>query len=468
MTKQKLIEEVFGKDANLYSDALFVDPGASDRDIEQAYLSQWQATRKKLTPGLDPRQAEFIEKKLEALLIAYRILSNPELRSRYNDMMTEMWSTAGSQASDDTTTPRKTPARNRRREQLQRKQQDLLELHEQELLVDRNQKNMYAAKSTKDIWKEKQKPPSHAPPNPYNAPNSSVNAESPADTSFGSSDGTIVPQFDKENLNNSSEINNFNNPVFFNNSQEPLGNTYEDTDDEDVFAGVDEEIDLGRSRERNVSFASGKQSKRANNTSSKNMDSKYNHQNNVKDDFESGDELDQSVSSRNENSSSLKKGRYTKNSEDNYERPTTPTLGVRFRGIPSADEDTIDDNTTFEDDTTLGDDDDWSLREQEDMDATCLSSLICVPQEKKFEMNRMLQEFSAEIKDSFDDTLSAVDQVFNAFTIQPEEYSELVTKIETEKQTLLFSSEFMKLAQQERQKRLQKNNKYGSGSRYKT
>ena len=71
----------------------------------------------------------------------------------------------------------------------------------------------------------------------------------------------------------------------------------------------------------------------------------------------------------------------------------------------------------------------------------------------------MVRDIKAEVKGSLDDTVNAFDQIFNVFTIQPDECSGLVTKIETEKQTLLFSKEFMQLAVKERQKRLHEEKK---------
>ena len=96
MTKQQLIEDVFGKDANLYRDALFINEHASGEEVEQAYLQQWQQTRQMLKPGLAKSETTHIEMRLEGLLIAYRILSNPELRVKYDDMLLEMSSTNSS------------------------------------------------------------------------------------------------------------------------------------------------------------------------------------------------------------------------------------------------------------------------------------------------------------------------------------------------------------------------------------
>ena len=87
--KQELIEEVFGKDANLYTDALGVMQNASSNEIEKAYFEKWQKARHRLTPNLPTKERLEINKRLEALLIAYRILSNPILRSKYNEMMVD-------------------------------------------------------------------------------------------------------------------------------------------------------------------------------------------------------------------------------------------------------------------------------------------------------------------------------------------------------------------------------------------
>ena len=121
----------------------------------------------------------------------------------------------------------------------------------------------------------------------------------------------------------------------------------------------------------------------------------------------------------------------------------------------TGDTDTVDDSTVEDSIVTHEsyeyEDDNSTSRNAE---SPSYLNMLCLPRRKGADINSMLQTLSEEIKGSFDDTLSAMDQVFNAFTIQPDEYSELVTKIETEKQTLLFSSEFMKLAKAEQRKRL--------------
>lgn len=219
----------------------------------------------------------------------------------------------------------------------------------------------------------------------------------------------------------------------------PGPETGNDTDEEDIFAGVEDGVAFDEpARDRSFQSTSTK------NVSFNSFRNKSITENTILE--HSNDGTDASLRSV---GSSLKHGKFSKNGRDNAKNSSQPPRGVRFQGVDN-DDDTLGDTTIGE--TTIGDDDLDSLKGDQ-LNNSCLN-MLCVPADKQNKMNRMFYQLSAEIKDSFDDTVNAVDQVFNAFTIQPDEYSGLITKLETEKQTLLFSSEFMELAQQERQKRL--------------
>lgn len=267
------------------------------------------------------------------------------------------------------------------------------------------------------------------------------------DTSFGSADGTVVQSFEGNLFVDSEKF------IF------PGYEEDNETDDEDVFAGVEDDVTFDEPR-KDKSF----ESTSTTNLSFSTFPQDFNNISNTileqSNEYENND--DNSVTHRSVGSS-LKKGKFSKEKTGIVDtNPPGPSRGVRFQGL-DGDDDTLGDTTLG--DTTLGDDDLDSLRD-DNVSNSCLN-MLCVPRDKQFQVNRMLYELSTEIKDSFDDTISAVDQVFNAFTIQPEEYSGLITKLETEKQTLLFSSEFMELAKQEKQKRLEskKKNKKGSPSK---
>lgn len=408
--KQKLIEEVFGKDANLYTDALRVKPKASGPQIEKAYFREWQNARNKLTPNLPIQERNEINKKLEALLIAYRILSNPTLRSKYNEMMT------------DTDAELK---------QVPLSESPSLSGEEPKHTNLESSDLSYSARSTKEMLKTSSRK--------VTKNELARSHDEYQNTSFGSADGTIVQAYEG-NLFGQSDSFVFPGP--------DEGN---ETDDEDVFAGVDDDVTFdepppSRSFESestaNPSFDSFRQ------RNNKYENTILEHSDDYEENNENNNSMNDGIRSV---GSSLKQGKYSKKNRDEKQTPSSPTpRGVRFQGVDD-DDDTLGDTTIG--DTTIGDDDLDSLRD-ENMNSSCLN-MLCVPSDKQYEMNRMLYNLSAEIRDSFDDTINAVDQVFNAFTIQPDEYSDLITKLETEKQTLLFSSEFMELAKQERQKRLE-------------
>jgi len=397
--KQKLIEEVFGKDANLYNDALRVSQKASSSEIEKAYFREWQQARNMLTPNLPVRERDEINKRLEALLIAYRILSNPVLRSKYNEMMVdtdvELKEVPQKDASPSTLTER------------------------QKKLALGSHEFSYSARSTKDVLNK----------SPKSKKRNGIERshDGNIDSSFSSADGTVVQNYEGNLFGPSDSF------VF------PGPETGNDTDEEDIFAGVEDGVAFDEpARDRSFQSTSTK------NVSFNSFRNKSITENTILE--HSNDGTDASLRSV---GSSLKHGKFSKNGRDNAKNSSQPPRGVRFQGVDN-DDDTLGDTTIGE--TTIGDDDLDSLKGDQ-LNNSCLN-MLCVPADKQNKMNRMFYQLSAEIKDSFDDTVNAVDQVFNAFTIQPDEYSGLITKLETEKQTLLFSSEFMELAQQERQKRL--------------
>ena len=268
---------------------------------------------------------------------------------------------------------------------------------------------------------------------------------------------------------------------FYSTSTQDLGRNIKQADtDEDVFADLDESWDL------NNSFMSQMTSDVKHQSSPGNESNDTTIVHNVTEETFDESEDEDSVSSRTHSSkkssrssysrtsknsrhsrssrnSSSRSGRYPNMSEKKHykHKKMSPSSVARYEDERSGkkvdvedDASTIDDNSTVGSTTIEGNNtDDESIR-YVDVDSPCLD-MMCVPTKKKLALHQMLTDLKTEIKGSIDDTVSAVDQVFNAFTIQPEEFSGLVNKIETEKQTLMFSSEFMQLAQIERQKRLE-------------
>jgi hypothetical protein len=97
-----LIKFVHGQDVNLYTDVLRVNATASDQDIQSAFVARryelfnelQSASDTKIvvkTPKVPPgssavtmSEKQFTEKKMDALIASYRLLSNSEKRRQYN------------------------------------------------------------------------------------------------------------------------------------------------------------------------------------------------------------------------------------------------------------------------------------------------------------------------------------------------------------------------------------------------
>lgn len=98
---QELVELCYGKNANLYSDVLQVPHGATEQDIQSAFVSRRyelfndlqnasmsNAPNRILTSStgaiVSLTERQFTEKKMDALISVYRLLCNTEKRREYN------------------------------------------------------------------------------------------------------------------------------------------------------------------------------------------------------------------------------------------------------------------------------------------------------------------------------------------------------------------------------------------------
>lgn len=96
-----LINLTYGRNADLYKDVLRVSPVASDQDIQAAFVarryelfsqlqnaSNSRAPTSKQSPNgkpvTDMTERQFTEKKMDALIASYRLLSDAEKRRQYN------------------------------------------------------------------------------------------------------------------------------------------------------------------------------------------------------------------------------------------------------------------------------------------------------------------------------------------------------------------------------------------------
>lgn len=466
MSKQQLIEEVFGVDANLYVDALCIDQYASEKEIEKAYLRQWQIARKELTLHDEDKQ-ELVQKKLEALLLAYRILSNSELRKRYDDMLTEV--------------------------SLKKKLESNAHLHTNEFIDDRqssfssrgsgdnserisddstsfNSSLSYGAKTRRVKTKTRQDAPSsenhrnngqqknsknNTPDNSNHIKNTAPDSKASSFLSNGNGSDNFI--FDKKSL---EEKDRGDDSFAENSSRMGLNSSL---DSESTFT---------------VNFDSKKMAANVSNITIQEDDAEEDNESNsfrTEDASIISDEKIRSVTSQDQQlleacsdvKESLKKKSSSKvvTFKDEVSRQSgasTPTA-LSFDGDDSStlleDDGTVGDSTIDTvGESTVGTLDDYYEEDYEKgrtlATEECYEFLPCTALTKHTQVNKILQNITDEVKGSFDDTISAMDQVFNAFTIQPDEFSSLVTKIETEKQTLGFSSRFINMAQAEREKRL--------------
>lgn len=97
-----LIKFVHGQDVNLYTDVLRVNATASDQDIQSAFVARRYELFNELQSASDTKivaktpkappgssavtmsEKQFTEKKMDALIASYRLLSNSEKRRQYN------------------------------------------------------------------------------------------------------------------------------------------------------------------------------------------------------------------------------------------------------------------------------------------------------------------------------------------------------------------------------------------------
>ncbi len=98
---QELVELCYGKNANLYCDVLQVPQGATEQDIQSAFVTRRyelfndlqnasisNAPNRILTSStgamVSLTERQYTEKKMDALIAVYRLLCNPEKRREYN------------------------------------------------------------------------------------------------------------------------------------------------------------------------------------------------------------------------------------------------------------------------------------------------------------------------------------------------------------------------------------------------
>ena len=119
-----LIDLTYGQNADLYKDVLRVSPAASDQDIQAAFVarryelfsqlqnaSNSRAPTSKQSPNgkpvTDMTERQFTEKKMDALIASYRLLSDAEKRRQYN--MSLSLAAAKEKKNSDYTSPKGVP-----------------------------------------------------------------------------------------------------------------------------------------------------------------------------------------------------------------------------------------------------------------------------------------------------------------------------------------------------------------------
>lgn len=559
MSKQELIEEVFGKDANLYTDALGVHPTATESEIEQAYLKQWQDTRQMLTPHLDVDEQDVIQKRLEGLLVAYRILSNEQLRAKYDEMLSEInvvagaggglpsssKSSANGGGTDFSFSSSHSASSSSRRGRRESKNsfskvgttlESFDEAEEEEDSNDDDDDDDFHHGSSFDsdgFFFHK--------PKTLHASNSSFSGGSfskkrskgvgngNTDDSFlDYSHDTATTVFSADFSDQSSSF--FDTNAIFEASNSSSGNNAADayeTDGEDsILDSYFDDVDVGL--EQDVSALDDSTEFQANNFDFEaNSNSMISHTNSQlltlgiqdsvieeddegsdiyeaeEDDDEAEEQQEEAESESDYGDENQQTDTETSSVEDDRHRgtaispPSKPPISPeatkksvhfeskknkkkdkstasRARGLlrryrvnespctsEEGEETGTDGETVSSRDYT--DDDDYTYNDEDDeatFDDTVVrnarnSSLTeLIPCTGGHNFDEMIKAISDEVKGSFDDTLNAVDQVFNAFTLQQEEYSSLSSKIEREKRTLTFSGEFLDLVRKEQARRI--------------
>lgn len=512
MSKQQLIEEVFGADANLYADALCIDQFASEKEIEKAYLRQWQVTRRELTSGLSVDQQDLVQKRLEALLLAYRILSSPELRAKYDDMLTEVSvrNNTSSQKSfvDD------------RQSSISGRGNNTISGHPESRFDDsssfntsnstlsssmssRSSNNSTIAKGSGVKNRKNKSKVSHSPKfveEPLIKKDSNLSQSSSHSRRAKADYKTNLPL---ETNNNMDFVPGFKAAPFLGDENGSDDFIFDKNNPDDSFESYGDNSYSINENTNSLLHTSCE----SRNTITPSFDSQIMAANvssaTIQEDEENEDDDDDITvgngSLKTDDGSVLSdpfKDNLKKKSnsfkvvtfKDDVESPRYGTCSPDNSYVEGDEGSTIlqDDEMTVGDSTidTYGESTVGSVADDEYEFSSggtnnkngsvltsddCFNFMTCAPFSKQIRVNKMIQDFSDEVRGSFDDTISAVDQVFNAFTIQPDEFSGLLTKIETEKQTLGFSSQFINMAQAEREKRLsankqQENRRTNSGS----
>lgn len=88
---ESVIEFTYGKNADLYEDVLKIESDAKPNDIKAAFFDRraelYEEISSKDKDALTPSERHFCEKKMDAIVLAFRILHNRETRRRYDNML---------------------------------------------------------------------------------------------------------------------------------------------------------------------------------------------------------------------------------------------------------------------------------------------------------------------------------------------------------------------------------------------
>lgn len=107
-----VIQYAFGANANLYSDVLSVPPDALQAEIQSAFFDRRYELYEVLSKeenALTPTERHFAERRMDAIVAAYRILSNPSTRAEYDEVLA-----TGGTGSGGFSTPNSSPKRRAR------------------------------------------------------------------------------------------------------------------------------------------------------------------------------------------------------------------------------------------------------------------------------------------------------------------------------------------------------------------
>ena len=88
--QQSVIEFTYGRNADLYEDVLKISSDAKPNDIKAAFFDRraelYEEVSSKNKNEMTPSERQFCEKKMDAIVLAFRILHNRETRRRYDNM----------------------------------------------------------------------------------------------------------------------------------------------------------------------------------------------------------------------------------------------------------------------------------------------------------------------------------------------------------------------------------------------